>query len=212
MKRVLFAIGLLVLMTARPAHAATYQVGIANFGYHTGVCPTPAGSNLISIKVGETITWTNCDAAVTHTVTADDKSFDSGNLITKSFSWTFVKPSLGIAYHCSIHPDTMRGTVVVKDVPTPSTKPTAPPATTTTAPNLTTTTSPSTTATLGNVFEDTTTTFADESTTTSEPDTTPIENKDGGANGALVAVTLIGIAAVIGGGVSVVRRMRGTSA
>lgn len=72
----------------------------------------------ITINPGMTVTWTNNDS-VTHTVTADNGMFNSGNLAPgQSFSFTF--PSTGtFTYHCSIHPS-MTGTVTVLAVPLPS--------------------------------------------------------------------------------------------
>jgi plastocyanin len=63
------------------------------------------------VKVGDSVKWTNQDGA-THTVTADDGAFDSGNLAGgKSFSFTFEEAGT-FAYHCNIH-QSMTGTVVV---------------------------------------------------------------------------------------------------
>lgn len=63
------------------------------------------------VKVGDSVKWTNQDGA-THTVTADDGAFDSGNLAgRKSFSFTFDEAGT-FAYHCDIH-QSMTGTVVV---------------------------------------------------------------------------------------------------
>jgi plastocyanin len=65
----------------------------------------------ITAKVGETVTWKNDDGA-THTVTADDGSFDSGNLVSdKTFSQTFDTAGT-FKYHCAIH-SSMIATVVV---------------------------------------------------------------------------------------------------
>jgi plastocyanin len=75
---------------------------IQNFAFH------PATLNA---KAGQKATWSN-DDSTTHTVTADDGSFDSGNLSPgKSFSTTLAKAGM-IKYHCSIH-TFMHGTVSV---------------------------------------------------------------------------------------------------
>jgi plastocyanin len=56
----------------------------------------------VELLVGDTITWTNLDA-VRHTVTANNASFDSGDVAPdQSFSLTFAEPGR-FAYHCSIH-------------------------------------------------------------------------------------------------------------
>ena len=70
---------------------------------------TPAS---ITVTPGTTVTWKNNDN-MTHTVTADDNSFDSGNIgAGASFTRTFSVAGT-FTYHCSIHPS-MTGKVVVK--------------------------------------------------------------------------------------------------
>jgi plastocyanin len=65
----------------------------------------------ITVKAGSSVTWTNTGSA-THTVTADDASFDSGNFASgATFSQTFAKAGT-FAYHCKIHAS-MHGTVIV---------------------------------------------------------------------------------------------------
>ena len=66
----------------------------------------------VTIKAGESVTWTNQDSA-THTVVGDDDEFQSGDLANgASFSFTFDKAGT-YTYHCGIHPS-MKGTVVVQ--------------------------------------------------------------------------------------------------
>ena len=78
-------------------------VAIANFAF----APTS-----VTVKAGDTVTWTNSDSAA-HTVTADDGSFDSKNLANgATFSQTFASAGT-FAYHCNIHP-TMKATVIVQ--------------------------------------------------------------------------------------------------
>jgi plastocyanin len=100
--------------------------------YHKGEAamqPAKLGANEVNIfiydympmefkvKAGTTITWINNDEAE-HTVTAKDKSFDSGALKTvniqpgASFSLKFDKPGT-YEYFCSIHPR-MIGKIVVE--------------------------------------------------------------------------------------------------
>ncbi len=65
----------------------------------------------VTAKVGEDITWTNKDN-VTHTVTLDDNSVDSGNLANGA---TFIHPFTAAGtfpYHCNIHPS-IKGTITV---------------------------------------------------------------------------------------------------
>ena len=67
----------------------------------------------IKVKKGDTVVWTNSDER-DHTVTADDGSFDSGNLRNgKTFRQKFEKPGK-YKYHCEYHPR-MKATVVVED-------------------------------------------------------------------------------------------------
>lgn len=69
-------------------------VSIANFAF------SPA---TVTVKVGDTVTWTNNDS-VPHTVTADDGTFASDTLAQgQTFSFKFAKAG-SVSYHCSIHP------------------------------------------------------------------------------------------------------------
>ena len=67
----------------------------------------------IEIPTGTTVAWTNNDA-VQHTVTAVDRSFDSGNMAPGA-SWphTFTKPGT-YQFFCVVHPF-MKGVVIVKE-------------------------------------------------------------------------------------------------
>src|SRR3954471_10264766 len=78
------------------------SVTIAGFAF------SPAS---LTITAGTTVTWTNQDSA-THTATADDGSWDTGNIAQgASGSVTFNTPGT-FTYHCSIHPN-MTGTITV---------------------------------------------------------------------------------------------------
>src|SRR5215212_6574164 len=89
----------------RSVHAQSANaVSIVDFAFQPASIEVPAGS---------TVTWTNT-GAVTHTVTADDGAYDSGQLKPgTSFSQTFTTPGT-YTYHCEIHPQ-MTGTVVVTE-------------------------------------------------------------------------------------------------
>jgi len=66
----------------------------------------------VVVGVNSTVTWVNNDIAP-HTVTANDASFDSGNVSPgQSFTFTFTTPGT-YQYHCVYHP-WMTGTVIVK--------------------------------------------------------------------------------------------------
>lgn len=92
---------------AAPAQAApagpVIKAGIRNLAY------TPAR---IEIAAGTTVEWTNSDA-LPHTVTAADRSFDSG-LIESGRTWrhTFTAPGT-YNFACTPHPF-MKGVVIVK--------------------------------------------------------------------------------------------------
>ncbi len=54
------------------------------------------------VLIGDTVTWRNQDSS-SHTATAEDSSFDSGNLSPgASFSQTFAAPGIHV-YFCRIH-------------------------------------------------------------------------------------------------------------
>lgn len=98
-------------------HAAAQMVGIKNFAF---------SPQTTTINVGDSVMWMNGDST-THTVTAQDKSFDSGRLAKDgNFSFTFTKAGT-YAYVCAIH-DSMTGTIEVKDTgaaPAPAPAPAA---------------------------------------------------------------------------------------
>lgn len=70
------------------------------------------GPATVTIKAGESVTWTNQDPT-NHTVTADNGEFKSSD-IANGATFTFKFDKAGTyPYHCSIHP-TMKATVVVQ--------------------------------------------------------------------------------------------------
>lgn len=78
-------------------------VSLENLSFQPGV---------LSISVGDEVTWTNNDS-VTHTIVADDSSFQSEQLNSgSSFKNIFSKPGT-YQYYCSIHPS-MTGKIIVK--------------------------------------------------------------------------------------------------
>jgi len=72
---------------------------------------TPAS---LSIRPGDSVTWTNADGAA-HSIKSADQIFDSPDRIdpTMSFSFTFATPGT-YTYICGVHPS-MKGTVEVAD-------------------------------------------------------------------------------------------------
>jgi plastocyanin len=66
----------------------------------------------IEIAAGTTVAWTNNDPLV-HTISADDKSWDSGPVEPgKTWTHTFTQPG-EYSFHCTPHPF-MKGVVVVR--------------------------------------------------------------------------------------------------
>lgn len=73
--------------------AASQTVSLANSSFNP---------KQLTVPVGTTVVWMNNDT-MAHTVTADDQSFDSGNLNSgDSFKFTFTKAGT-YAYHCKYH-------------------------------------------------------------------------------------------------------------
>ncbi|MGH9164064.1 MAG: cupredoxin domain-containing protein [Acidimicrobiales bacterium] len=79
------------------------QVTIKGFAFK----PTP-----LTVKVGTAVMVKNEDNAV-HTLTADDKSFDTGQLDGGKSGSVTVSKAGDIAYHCEIH-DYMKGVIRVE--------------------------------------------------------------------------------------------------
>jgi plastocyanin len=73
---------------------------------------SPANA-VVVLGVNNTVVWTNNDIAP-HTVTADDGSFNSGNLAPgQTYTYTFTTPGT-YTYHCTYHP-WMVATITVKE-------------------------------------------------------------------------------------------------
>gem|GEM_PF-624271 len=79
----------------------------------------------LTIPAGTTVRWDNGEA-IPHTVNAKDSKFDSGLIMNKGASWSFLFNTPGIYnYYCILHP-AMLGKVTVQEVrvtpPSPSDK------------------------------------------------------------------------------------------
>ena len=71
------------------------EVSIENFAF---------GPNDITASVGDTITWTNDEASISHTTTSDDGVWNSDLLGPgDTFEQTFADAGT-FTYFCSIHP------------------------------------------------------------------------------------------------------------
>ncbi len=122
-------VGMIGYLTVLPnaAYGKTVKAGHSGStgGSTVTVSIVPGGGSNVSIGkaylpdpitvvagVNSTINWINNDNAP-HTVTANDASFDSGNVAQgQSFTFTFTTPGT-YQYHCVYHP-WMTGTVIVK--------------------------------------------------------------------------------------------------
>ncbi len=94
LRRALFLLPLALFCLPYFAQAAQTNVTITNMAF------LPSS---VSVNAGDTVVWTNNDS-VSHTVTANDGSFDSGLLLPgATFSHTFATGG-GVSYHCTIHP------------------------------------------------------------------------------------------------------------
>lgn len=108
MSRILVVVMLLFLLPVPQAAAATQQVHMSGYTY---------GPATLTIKVGDTVTWTNHDQAPHDAVTtAGPAQLRSPMLATgQTWSFTFTAPGT-YSYYCSIHPD-MRGQIIVQPAP-----------------------------------------------------------------------------------------------
>lgn len=89
---VLAAVASILVPGATPAGAASVAVEFQEFR------PSP-----LDVLPGETVEWTNVSER-RHTVTADDESFDSGDIFGGDrFEVTFAEVG-AYPYHCTVHP------------------------------------------------------------------------------------------------------------
>jgi plastocyanin len=123
----LAAVALLVLVGIAAALALPLQQplggGNATLTGGSVAMPSGVGSNtklnyspaVITVIIGKnnTVTWVNQDTS-THTVTATDNSFNSGDIKSgASWSHTFSTPG-NYTYYCLYHSGWMKGTVIAK--------------------------------------------------------------------------------------------------
>ncbi len=96
---------IILLMLAACSPGTTSNPGAApNTGGNQSIelMNTSFNPQQVTVKVGTTVVWTNKDS-MAHTVTADDKSFDSGNLNPgQTFKFTFTKAGT-YRYYCRYH-------------------------------------------------------------------------------------------------------------
>jgi len=89
--------------TQAPTGEQGMKVTIESFTF------TPAE---LKVKVGDTVTVANEDSTP-HTWTADDDSFDTGELAPGATGSEVFEKAGTVSYHCEIHKN-MKGTIVVE--------------------------------------------------------------------------------------------------
>lgn len=88
-----------------PSPTVTTSVSLQNIAF------VPAD---IQVSPGATVTFTNLDG-INHTVTFDNTSITSIDAYSTGARTATMPTTPGTyAYHCAIHPTTMKGTVLVK--------------------------------------------------------------------------------------------------
>ena len=85
------------------ALAADHAVAISGFSF---------SPRELTVAVGDTVTWTNSDAQA-HTATADDGSFDTGDLDRGDAKGITLDEPGTYSYYCRFHPF-MKATVEVQ--------------------------------------------------------------------------------------------------
>ncbi|MEU4764036.1 plastocyanin/azurin family copper-binding protein [Actinosynnema sp. NPDC023794] len=86
------------------AAAQGHQITIAQYAYQPGA---------MTVRVGETVTWTNQDQAPHDVVTTAGPAVLGSPLLAQGQSWSFTSTLPGAYdYYCSVHPD-MRARVTV---------------------------------------------------------------------------------------------------
>ncbi len=111
----------LLLFTPAFAGCAGDTASESRDGTSTSIPATPENAvditmeftpSSLTVSVGDTVTWTN-KHTMTHTATADNGTFDSGNLAPgETFSFTFDTAGT-YTYKCNIHLS-MTGTIIVE--------------------------------------------------------------------------------------------------
>ena len=83
--------------------SVSYDIKIDNFAFSI---------ETLSIKRGDSVTWTNVESA-SHTITSDGNTELSSQPLSQGKSYTHKFRSQGTyAYHCAFHPE-MKGKIIV---------------------------------------------------------------------------------------------------
>ena len=201
---------LLFIALASTAAAATTAVSIQGFAF---VPPT------VTINVGDTVTWTNKDAAA-HSVVAN--GVGQTPVLTQNQSGGLAFNAAGtFPYICGIHGAAMMGTVIVRaaatPVPTPVPTPIPTPVPTarpTVAPTVAPTVEPTPTASPSPTPSPAPTTAAPSATPTptvavavpTQQAPAPAASNDGGASGLLIAGALVVVIGLVAFALTRIRR------
>jgi plastocyanin len=107
---------LALVLSTEGQKAAARSPGATTTSAHTGNAVTIKELKylppVLTVKVGDTVEWKNADI-VAHTVTAVNKSFDSG-VIPSGGAWKLVAKKRGnFNYFCALHPN-MKAKLVVE--------------------------------------------------------------------------------------------------
>ncbi|MGW6911587.1 cupredoxin domain-containing protein [Streptomyces sp. NPDC054940] len=98
-------LGLLFVVPAGQASAATYRVTMSGYAY------SPAS---LTIPVGSTVTWTNQDTAPHDVKTTSGPVAIHSPMLNKGGTWSFTFTTPGTyAYYCTVHPN-MTARIVVR--------------------------------------------------------------------------------------------------
>lgn len=117
MTRILLTVMFVALMLPiGQAQAATFQVHMSGYAY---------GPAQLTIKVGDTVTWTNHDKAPHDSVTTAGPAQFRSPMLSQGQTWSFTFTQPGTySYYCTVHPD-MRATIVVQPAQTAQAPPPA---------------------------------------------------------------------------------------
>ena len=115
MRVILVALLLVAVTPMTPAQAQAIPIDMSGYAFH------PA---MLTITVGETVTWTNHDQAPHDVTTTSAPVALHSSTLAKGALWSYTFTTPGTyRYICSIHPD-MTATLVVRPAPTPVAAPT----------------------------------------------------------------------------------------
>lgn len=110
-RSILAVIVVILLLSACSKSNDTAGSGSSNDPYTIYMKGSVFSAASLTVPLGTKVTWVNNDN-MTHTVTANDGSFNSGDIAAGgSYSYTFNSTGT-VAYHCIYH-SSMTGTVIV---------------------------------------------------------------------------------------------------